>query len=1130
MATNENEVLEAAATQGASEAVQLGRLRIDQEAQEVQEEAKRHTLLETADAAFRRHNSVSSAYSAWSNGMFSDYDAEEGFDPYDLIDDTEYADDQRTSTRLGATTSRAEFEAVKNQIESEWQADKTISEQGIVGGALAMTAAIVDPATVLSMLLPGTQARSATRLGGFVRGALYGGTAELGVEGLLQATQQARTASESAINIGASTILGGFLGSIVDVIPEAELKALSSKMAGELGGFTPTGSVGAMARDQVASLDENTIAKGGRTIAKVMGGVSPSVRVMTSPSASARSAVENMVELTFKLDKNYEGTATAVPVETDIKRVVSVASSQYRMAKNGIYQEYRKAAAASGQKPMKLAEFNEEVAKAMRRDDKHSIPEVAKAAALNRQMIVDPSRERAIAAGMMESAVEVAERKELNRSLDEYTRAQTRQIYADYRADFASTVAKAERLRIRQDRRKKIIESSKMMRRQIRRSRKAGDADGEATARADHGKRVALIRAAATRQIKKVKRLSGPEFRKMAEKSADGLKPRVSNRFIDQASELLKKRRTGQLNSVVSPRKVDPEKLKGVKGAQSYLMRMYNVRQIKQDKIAWLRTIEDYLTSRGMDRLEAVSISQEVTRRITGSDLGMIDSNIMDGIVPKSGRLKGRTLDIPDAVLEPWLVNDIDTVTEAYLRSFVPEIAFTERFGTRDMADQINAIRDEYVALREDAKKAGNEKEVARLDRRERRDIEDIMAMRDRMYGTYGLPKDPSNFFVRAGRLLRVWNYVTKLGGQVISSVQDVGNMHLRYGTPKMVRTAMKLATSVEALKLSKSTAQKAGAALDLFNNSRAASLADIHQYSPYAEQRAAQKVANAFSIATLQSPWNTVMQAFSSVMSQDDILNAAITVSKGGKISKNETARFAQLGLDEQSFKEIAEQYQRHGQTKRGLKFGFSDEWDDPAIRSRFENAVLAEADASVILPGAGDTPLFMSTEWGKVLMQFKTFAIASVNRTVIPLAQGVAHGDIKAITTIPVLFALGGLVHALKRIQSGREIEDDPVAFAMEAFDWSGMMGWSNEVIYPAMMMAGIHPTDRFTTRGIWGMAGPTPGLIEDAAFGVAPATWSDGVNQSEFKRYLRLTPGGNITYMRPLLRQLEESFPEK
>lgn len=95
MATNEKEVLEAAATQGASEAVQLGRLRIDQEAQEVQEEAKRHTLLETADAAFRRHNSVSSAYSAWSNGMFSEYDAEEGFDPYDLIDDTEYADDQK---------------------------------------------------------------------------------------------------------------------------------------------------------------------------------------------------------------------------------------------------------------------------------------------------------------------------------------------------------------------------------------------------------------------------------------------------------------------------------------------------------------------------------------------------------------------------------------------------------------------------------------------------------------------------------------------------------------------------------------------------------------------------------------------------------------------------------------------------------------------------------------------------------------------------------------------------------------------------------------------------------------------------------------------------------------------------
>jgi len=124
-------------------------------------------------------------------------------------------------------------------------------------------------------------------------------------------------------------------------------------------------------------------------------------------------------------------------------------------------------------------------------------------------------------------------------------------------------------------------------------------------------------------------------------------------------------------------------------------------------------------------------------------------------------------------------------------------------------------------------KAAGDEKAIQRLTAREERDLKDLGAIRDRMYGTYGAPKDPGHFFVRAARFIRAENYMRLLGGQLISSFTDAARTFMIYGLPKMAASGIKLATSIKALGLARSEARRLGIGLDVVMNSRGVLLND---------------------------------------------------------------------------------------------------------------------------------------------------------------------------------------------------------------------------------------------------------------------------------------------------------------
>lgn len=568
--------------------------------------------------------------------------------------------------------------------------------------------------------------------------------------------------------------------------------------------------------------------------------------------------------------------------------------------------------------------------------------------------------------------------------------------------------------------------------------------------------------------------------------------------------------------------------------ADSYLTRQYDAVKIRKNMAQWLDTISAGFRAKGIDSAEARDIAHQVTRSVLGSERGTMDWHIFDDIVPRSGQMKERTLALPDELLEPYLNSDIDHLSHSYLRSMAPEVEFTERFGTRDMKDQFDEVRDDYTRIMERARARGED--IAPISREMDKTVADLGAIRDRLYGIYGQPKDPGSFFVRAGRVLRSDNALRLLGAATLAHFPDVANVIMRYGMPKTFGAIGKLLTSPGAMRLAGDEAKRMGAALDMVTNATVAALGDFGSHSQFAEQRAMAKITRAFTIVTGETPLITMVQSLTSTLAQDTILRAAETTAAGGKISGSLAPKLAAAGLDEAMLRRIAAEGGQHVREVNGLKFGMSDVWADKEASQAFESAVLRDAHGVTLRPGAGDTPLFMSTELGKSILQFKSFAFAANRIVVNPLLQGLSRGDLKAVQGLAALVFMGTASYVAKQRAAGQPIEaDNSGRLAMEVLDKSNLMGWTSELIFPGLWALGMKDLSRWSDRdAVETLLGPSAGTVSslyERRLLSREMPGDDGEGHKPFSRsdlhfLRRLMPGQNLWYFRRAINALEDS----
>jgi hypothetical protein len=153
-------------------------------------------------------------------------------------------------------------------------------------------ASVLDP----TILIPIGGEVAAAGKGGYaigraaVRVGAAGGASTALQEGALQATQETRTAEESALNIGASVVLGGLLGGGgANLLSRAASTTRQSAALHDIVTAQP-GSVGAAAVEHATLADLTVAGTATERLAGATKAISPNLRANFRASAAAREA------------------------------------------------------------------------------------------------------------------------------------------------------------------------------------------------------------------------------------------------------------------------------------------------------------------------------------------------------------------------------------------------------------------------------------------------------------------------------------------------------------------------------------------------------------------------------------------------------------------------------------------------------------------------------------------------------------------------------------------------------------------------------------------------------------------------------------------------------------------------
>lgn len=556
-----------------------------------------------------------------------------------------------------------------------------------------------------------------------------------------------------------------------------------------------------------------------------------------------------------------------------------------------------------------------------------------------------------------------------------------------------------------------------------------------------------------------------------------------------------------------------------VTGAQSYFPRMYRQGEVLAKRDEFRKIITDWWARGSKASQEDLDIAaDEVINKITGAMRPQDYANAFSVKLP--GSTKSRSLNVPDDLLEPFLESDVRFVMQRHIRDAAPNIELTRNFGDSSMERVLKDIRDEYTDMMRN-----NPADQAMLNKRMKRDETDIMAMRDRLLGTYKMPDDPSGTFVRAGNVLRNMNYLTKLGGMTVSAVPDLARAVMVNGFSKTFSAYGKWLARSPAWKANKQEMQKMGTALDIVLSDRSRAIADIAD--GFSQRSALESgldyATGKFGNLTLMNQWNSFHKALNGMNTADIILN-----------STKSNPRLAKLGIDDNMAARIQQQFSKHGKTVDGLRIGNSSAWDDPAVRAAFESAVVKDVNNTIVTPGIGDTPLWSSSQMGKLVFQFKSFIFGSYNRAT---AGGIQAGDAQFYYGLAMQLMLGAMTYAIKNTIAGRDVDYAPEKLVLEGVDRSGVLGplmeFNNTLEKVSAGTLGFGPAlgtgtqSRYASRNAIGsILGPSfdsMGKLSDIATGILSGDFDDkAVNSTR-----QLIPGQNLFWIAPILNKVEDEL---
>ena len=393
---------------------------------------------------------------------------------------------------------------------------------------------------------------------------------------------------------------------------------------------------------------------------------------------------------------------------------------------------------------------------------------------------------------------------------------------------------------------------------------------------------------------------------------------------------------------------------------------------------------------------------------------------------------QARTLNIDpmkfvDDAVGDAVETDIFSLMRMYQRSTDADIGLYSKFGSIDLADEIDAIRKLFKEQAEGMSPSQMRAHQKKMEST----IQRVEAVRDLVRGTYGLPTDPANMSSRFIRMSKNFAALTLLTGP-LAALPDLGRVVMVNGlTNTLGSTYEALFAGFGTWKASKSLMNSVGEAADMIMAANAARVTDLGDYiGVYTGfERGLERSTNFyFNYINGMNFWTDTMKTLNGVVTQTQLLKG-IEAYGTGKISAKMKARLAKLGIDEPMAQRILKENANWEKTKHNI-IAHTDQWADDVARETFERAMGIDARFTIVTPGLGDAPLFatdirslkgvpdwVSPELGSLLFQFKKFGLSAHQKVLVAGLQGDKRDAMIGITT---MVALGGLVDYIRSTQT--------------------------------------------------------------------------------------------------------------
>lgn len=586
-----------------------------------------------------------------------------------------------------------------------------------------------------------------------------------------------------------------------------------------------------------------------------------------------------------------------------------------------------------------------------------------------------------------------------------------------------------------------------------------------------------------------------------------------------------------------------------------------------------VRGAEDVDVSEGFRpnfRAHAEEIARTATDRILGSNARLAG---MDLVMEPRGAEMARVLDIPSNEIEEFLENDIEHLIAQYVRTLAPDIEIRGKLG--DYAPDTGRNM-EFTRLNEE-ESAAHKALDAKLDKNEIRD----QAVRDRAHGalskeyvairrdltavigrlrhTWGVPSDPTSFMTRAGRVAMNLNVLRYMNMVTISSIPDVAQAVMKYGLLRTFKSGyVPFIKQLARLDFDNRELRLAGATLDMVLHSRAHQISDVGDYMVRGSrfEKGMEYASSRIGLIALFDVWTTAMKQISGTVANATMMDDLRLLIDGGGTAKQRarsTERLAASGIDAETAQAIWRQITREdgkgANIVDGVLWPNTESWDDPAAVMAYRAAILREVERTIITPGVERPLLSDSTLAGRLMFQFKSFALSSTSKTAIAALQ---QHDMAVVNGIMLSLAMGTVSYYIAAKLTGGNVEAEMEAaladalsgnknkglekFADEAISRSGLlaaMGMAQDIastvpaVAPYVTLSGER-TSRQAGNDFWqALLGPTYDLGSRLHAGTS---WGENGFTSDDARQLRkMVPLQNHFALRQWFDAIEKAFPE-